>query len=35
MIGSQPLKDKEQELKATLKEALNKTLNELRTISKK
>ncbi|MGQ9551939.1 MAG: pyrroline-5-carboxylate reductase family protein [Candidatus Bathycorpusculaceae bacterium] len=35
MIGSQPLKDKEQELKATLREALNKTLNELRTISKK
>lgn len=35
MIGSQPLKDKEQELKAMLKEALDKTLNELRTISKK
>jgi len=35
MIGSQPLRDKEQELKSTFKETLNKTLNELKTISKK
>lgn len=35
MIGSQPLRDKEQEIKLMLKEALMKTLNELKAISKK
>lgn len=35
MIGSQPLKDREPEIKSTLEEALNKTLSELRTMSKK
>jgi pyrroline-5-carboxylate reductase len=35
MIGSQPLKDREEELKLTFKEALNKTLSELKAISKK
>jgi len=35
MIASQPLHEKEQELKSIFKEALYKTLNELKTISKK
>jgi len=35
MIASQPLHEKEQELKSILREALNKTLNELRTMSNK
>lgn len=35
MIPSQPLHEKEQELRSILREALYKTLNELRTISNK